>query len=198
MTDDLPDCLTGVMVSSTDGTFNVGPGNTVTGSIPTLAVGSPVTITITATVPAGCGPTITNQARIDAAGDTSLANNTSAVVTTSVTTGATCSLSPATDTNPVNTSHTVTATVTQCGVPVTGAAQWQDKYRKIAAPDHWPNGCPVPFPKQAWKEAALAMSPNEARAYFETWAAVGATDLRRGLAEGTVVHWPLLRRTLGR
>ena len=83
-------------------------------------------------------------------------------------------------------------------VPVTSAAQWQDKYRKIAAPDHWPNGCPVPFPKQAWKEATLTMSPEEARAYFDAWVAVGATDLQRGLAEGTVVHWPLLRSTLGR
>ena len=83
-------------------------------------------------------------------------------------------------------------------VVVTGAAQWQAKYRKIAAPDHWPNGCPVPFPKQAWKEAALAMSPDEARAYFDAWVAVGAAALGRGRAEGTVVHWPLLRATLGR
>lgn len=80
---------------------------------------------------------------------------------------------------------------------VTDPTQWQAKYRKIACPDHWPNGCAVPFPKQAWKEAALAMSPAEARAYFDRWVAASDDDLRRGLAEGSVVHWPLLRSTLG-
>ncbi len=87
---------------------------------------------------------------------------------------------------------------THLHVVVAGAAQWQAKYRKIAGPEHWPNGCPVPFPKQAWNATAAAMSTAEAAAYYDRWVVVAETDLRRGLAEGTILHWPLLRTTLAR
>ena len=83
-------------------------------------------------------------------------------------------------------------------VVVAGAAQWQAKYRKLAGPEHWPNGCPVPFPKQAWNAVAGDLSPEEAQAYYDRWVVVAEDDLQRGLAEGTIVHWPLLRTTLGR
>ena len=122
VTDDLPDCLTGVMVSATSGTFSVGAGNLVTGTIPTLSPGSPVTIAITAIAPSGCGASISNQASIAASGDTTPGNNTSALVTTTIAPVSSCSLSPATDTNPILTAHTVTVTVTSCGVPQSGAA----------------------------------------------------------------------------
>lgn len=63
---------------------------------------------------------------------------------------------------------------------VTDAAHWMQKYRKFSEyPGHWEKGKPVRFPKQAWKEASVRMSPAEAEAYFHRHVAADPAELAR-------------------
>ena len=79
---------------------------------------------------------------------------------------------------------------------VADSGHWRTKYRKLTEPQHWPNGEPVPFPKAAFIEASATMTAEDARAYFDEWVAVSDRELTRGLIQGTVKRWPLLRSTL--
>lgn len=79
---------------------------------------------------------------------------------------------------------------------VADGSHWRSKYRKLAGPDHWPGGEPVPFPKDVFNRAAPTMSEEAAAAYFDESLAVRREDLIRGLIETTVRRWPLLRATL--
>ena len=82
---------------------------------------------------------------------------------------------------------------------VVDARQWQEKYRKFAEyPSQWEKGAPVRFPKQAWKEASVAMSPAAARAYYDRWVAVRPRDLIRPLLLGRVVHDSFVEDMLAR
>jgi uncharacterized repeat protein (TIGR01451 family) len=83
-TDDLPDCLTTVMCSTSVGSCAVGAGNVVTATLGTLAPSASATITITATVPVGCVPSLSNTASASTTSPESDTNNTSTTVTTAV------------------------------------------------------------------------------------------------------------------
>ena len=72
---------------------------------------------------------------------------------------------------------------------VVDAEQWRAKHRKFAEyPDRWEKGNPVPFPKQAWKEASVVMSEAEANRYFDTWVVVPPRRLLRPRLLGQVVR----------
>jgi hypothetical protein len=74
---------------------------------------------------------------------------------------------------------------------------WLTKHRKFAEyPAHWEKGNPVRFPKQAWKEASLAMSLEEARAYFDRWIALPESRLRRACWTGAVVSDPFVKQVI--
>ncbi len=61
---------------------------------------------------------------------------------------------------------------------VTDWRHWLEKYRKFSEyPATWEKGDAVRFPKQAWKEASVAMADAEAKAYFDRWVAVPAGEL---------------------
>lgn len=80
---------------------------------------------------------------------------------------------------------------------VTSAARWLDKHRKFAEyPERWEKGTPVRFPKQAWKEASLTMTPAEAEAYFARWIAVSPQYLRWPMLRGEVVRDPFVAQVL--
>lgn len=82
---------------------------------------------------------------------------------------------------------------------VTTAQRWLDKHRKFAEyPDHWEKGTPVRFPKQAWKEASLTMSPAEAEAYFARWVALPQRRLYAPMIRGSVVCDPTVEAVLDR
>lgn len=70
---------------------------------------------------------------------------------------------------------------------VQGARHWREKYRKLASdPPHWPRGGRVPFPKQAWKEAALRLGDAEAERYAREWVLVAEPLLASARAQGVV------------
>ena len=48
--------------------------------------------------------------------------------------------------------------------------QWQKKFGAFdGLAKKWPSGVPLAFPKSAWREAALKMSPQEAADYLDEW-----------------------------
>jgi hypothetical protein len=68
---------------------------------------------------------------------------------------------------------------------VGNASSWRAKYRKLAwEPAAWENGNPVPFPKQAWKDASMRFSDAEAVEYFERWIAIPEEQAKALVAEG--------------
>lgn len=70
---------------------------------------------------------------------------------------------------------------------VQGAVQWRDKYLKVAEdPAHWPRGAPVPFPRQAWKEAVARLSRVDAEQYARDWVLVGDEEIERGYRSGVL------------
>ena len=72
---------------------------------------------------------------------------------------------------------------------VVDGRQWRDKHRKFAEyPDRWEKGNPVRFPKQAWKEASVTMSEEEALRYFDRWVAIQPRRLRVPMLLGQVVR----------
>jgi hypothetical protein len=72
---------------------------------------------------------------------------------------------------------------------VVSAAHWREKHSKHAEyPDHWWRGGSVGFPRQAWKEASLAMSDAEARAYYDRWVMVQPRHLLWPRLRGHVVR----------
>jgi len=82
---------------------------------------------------------------------------------------------------------------------VTGPEAWRAKFARFAEyADRWESGRPVTFPKQAWKEAAPGMSPEEARAYYARWIALGPRDVLPGLLRAGVVYDPWVERVLRR
>ena len=61
---------------------------------------------------------------------------------------------------------------------VTDWRHWLEKDRKFAEyPATWEKGGAVRFPKQAWKEASVAMTGAEAKDYFDRWVAGPAAKL---------------------
>lgn len=73
-----------------------------------------------------------------------------------------------------------------------GPGHWLRKYRALREePDRWWTGAPVPFPKQAWKEAAARMDEAEAADYFARWVAVAPAALAPWRERGVVreVTW---------
>ena len=82
---------------------------------------------------------------------------------------------------------------------VVNSEQWQTKYRKFAEyPDHWSSGRPVRFPKQAWKEASLKMTAEEARRYYDEWVAVRPENLDRLVDGRQVVRESFVEEILAR
>ncbi|NJM05431.1 oligosaccharide flippase family protein [Candidatus Gracilibacteria bacterium] len=80
---------------------------------------------------------------------------------------------------------------------VVDARQWYEKHRKFSEyPDQWEKGRPVRFPKQAWKEASVTMSPAEAHAYFSRWVVVRRYRLLWSLLRGQIVHDTFVERML--
>ena len=83
------------------------------------------------------------------------------------------------------------------------ALSWRRKYRKLAweAPV-WENGAPVPFPKQAWKEASLSLDESRAAAYYERWVAVAREQaealVRAGKAERDRRLWAVMEAMAAR
>ncbi len=74
---------------------------------------------------------------------------------------------------------------------------WWDKHRKFAEfPAHWEKGTAVRFPKQAWKQASVDMSREEARAYFDRWVAVSPRRLAMARLTGSVVRDDFVRRVV--
>lgn len=72
---------------------------------------------------------------------------------------------------------------------VISAAHWLKKHRKFAEyPSHWERGKPVPFPKQAWKEASINMSEDEAQAYYENWVCMNRRQLVAPMLRGHVTR----------
>lgn len=73
----------------------------------------------------------------------------------------------------------------------TDPAGWQRKYRRLAEePSVWPNGNPVLFPKQAWKEASLLLDDDAARRYYEEWVCIAAEDAACLAREGQLLRDP--------
>jgi hypothetical protein len=71
---------------------------------------------------------------------------------------------------------------------VVGAAHFREKYGKLSEyPDTFVDGAAVPFPKQAFKEAAANMLPEEADRYYDDWVAMDIEELERLTRLGTVV-----------
>jgi uncharacterized repeat protein (TIGR01451 family) len=83
LSDPIPANLTFVSVTSSAGTFSNQSG-TITGTIPTLVQGTPVTVTVTTTVNNNTpdNTTISNTATVTAAGESNTNNNTATVVAT--------------------------------------------------------------------------------------------------------------------
>ena len=82
---------------------------------------------------------------------------------------------------------------------VVDSEQWRAKYRKFAEyPDHWSSGRPVRFPKQAWKEASLQLSIEEARRYYDEWVAVSSTELTRRVDGRRIVRERFVEDILAR
>ncbi|MEQ9259841.1 MAG: glycosyltransferase family 2 protein [Roseovarius sp.] len=78
-----------------------------------------------------------------------------------------------------------------------GARLWFEKYRKLAwEPDTWITGGKVPFPKQAWKDAARRFSFDQAEEYYERWVAMDRTELNKLCIRGEVVYDTRLRDTM--
>ena len=82
---------------------------------------------------------------------------------------------------------------------VVDSEQWRAKYRKFAEyPDHWSSGRPVRFPKQAWKEASLRLTAEDARRYYDEWVAVGPADLARRVDGRRIVRERFVEEVLAR
>ena len=82
---------------------------------------------------------------------------------------------------------------------VVDSEQWQAKYRKFAEyPDTWSSGRPVRFPKQAWKEASLRMTAEEARRYYDEWVAVRPEALDRLVDGRRIVRESFVEEILAR
>jgi hypothetical protein len=78
-----------------------------------------------------------------------------------------------------------------------GASLWREKYRKLAwEPDTWITGGTVPFPKQAWKEAASLQSEREAQRYYEESIAIDPSELERLTRAGIITRDTRLRDAL--
>ena len=81
--------------------------------------------------------------------------------------------------------------------PATSPRQWRTKYAKLAfEPGRWPEGEPVPFPKQAWKQVTPRMTETEAAEYFTRWVAMAPTEIHDLVERGHVRHLPLVGRVL--
>lgn len=80
---------------------------------------------------------------------------------------------------------------------VVNGRQWLEKYRKFAEyPDQWEKGNSVRFPKQAWKEASLEMSYEEADEYFREWIAVNPKQLIWPRLKIEIVYEDFVERVL--
>jgi uncharacterized repeat protein (TIGR01451 family) len=85
VSDELPACLTGIVVTTTQGRATTR-GQTVTAELGALDPGAAAIITITARMNPACAPSFRNTVSVSAANDTNMANNT-ATVTTSINCG---------------------------------------------------------------------------------------------------------------
>jgi hypothetical protein len=82
---------------------------------------------------------------------------------------------------------------------VTSAEHWQSKYQKLSEEaSHWPNGEPVPFPKQAWKKASMTFLPEEAARYYDRWVAITPAQAEKYTSEGKAVRDRHVQRVLCR
>ena len=78
-----------------------------------------------------------------------------------------------------------------------GARLWWQKYRKLAwEANRWLSGVLVPFPKQAWKEACLRFSEQQAEAYYEEWVAVGEEEVKQLVAGGQAIRETFVKDTM--
>jgi hypothetical protein len=83
--------------------------------------------------------------------------------------------------------------------PATSPRQWRAKYAKLAfEPARWPEGEPVPFPKQAWKQVTPRMTDTEAAEYFTRWVAMAPTEIHDLVERGQVQELHLVERVLER
>ena len=122
VTDDLPDCLTGVTCTPTVGTCSVGAGNVATASLGTLVAGASATITLSGTVAAACPAGLSNLASIATPSvESNTANNSSSTVSTTVNTSPSISGQPSNATICAGTGTTFS--VSAAGSALT--PQWQ-------------------------------------------------------------------------
>ncbi len=74
---------------------------------------------------------------------------------------------------------------------------WWSKHRRLAEyPGVWSKGKAVAFPKQAWKEAAVRMTLEEATAYFDRWVRVAPWRLWLPRLLGRVARDDFVERVL--
>lgn len=72
---------------------------------------------------------------------------------------------------------------------VANARHWHQKYLKLSwEADRWEQGAPVPFPKQAWKDASQRLSTDAAKSYFEDWVAIPPDQADLLVQQGLLSH----------
>lgn len=77
------------------------------------------------------------------------------------------------------------------------AATWQAKYRKLSGEGAtWRNGQPVPFPKQAWKQASMRFDAGQAAEYFDRWVAIPAHHIAELLRSRILLQDPSVRSVM--
>ena len=80
---------------------------------------------------------------------------------------------------------------------LTNASHWKEKYSKMVdEPAVWPCGTAVEFPKQCWKEAVVALSEDDATAYFNQWVGLPAKELVALEASGKVLMIDVVSQVL--
>ena len=81
---------------------------------------------------------------------------------------------------------------------LTSGAHFLEKYGKMAHdPDCFHNGQPVPFPKQAFKDAARTMAAGELERFYDEWVAMDCGELERLVERGSVIKDIRLKMALG-
>lgn len=80
---------------------------------------------------------------------------------------------------------------------VIGPRHFREKYGQMTEyPDTFVNGAPVPFPKQAFKEAAGTMTADDLDRYYIDWVAMDVDELERLTRQGLVVKDSRLKQAL--
>ena len=82
---------------------------------------------------------------------------------------------------------------------VTSAAHFREKYGKFSNdPEVFHTGAPVPFPKQAFKQAVGSMTPVDIERYYRDWVSIDIEELERQVEAGTIVKDTRLKHVVER